>query len=60
VDAATRLVSDELLDKLTVCGTPDECRARLQERRATGIDHPIVFPLLDNTDEVCRVFAPTT
>jgi 5,10-methylenetetrahydromethanopterin reductase len=58
VDAATRLVNDELVDELTVCGQAEECRERLDARRATGMNHPILFPLLDNADAVCRAFAP--
>lgn len=35
--AATRLVTDEMAKKLTVVGTPDDCRQRLAELRAEGV-----------------------
>lgn len=35
-------ISDAFLDTMAVVGTPDECRARVDELRAAGIDLPIV------------------
>jgi 5,10-methylenetetrahydromethanopterin reductase len=59
VEQAMRLVSDDLVDELTACGDADYCRERVRERRNAGVSHPIVFPLMSNTAEVCRAFAPS-
>jgi 5,10-methylenetetrahydromethanopterin reductase len=45
LEAAARLVGDDLVDRLAVAGTPDECRARLDDYRAAGIDVPVIVPL---------------
>ncbi|MDP9367603.1 MAG: LLM class flavin-dependent oxidoreductase [Chloroflexota bacterium] len=39
---AAELVPDEVVDRLTCAGTPDECRARIAERRAAGVTLPIL------------------
>jgi 5,10-methylenetetrahydromethanopterin reductase len=45
LDAAAAEVSDELVDYVAAAGTPDECRARLEEYRAAGVRLPILAPL---------------
>ena len=45
LDAAADQVSDEIVDYLAAAGTPDECRARLDEYRAAGVRLPILAPL---------------
>ena len=45
VDAAAKLVGDDIVDSLTAAGTPDECRARLDEYRRVGIELPVLIPL---------------
>ena len=35
-------VTDKMLDSLTMCGTPDECRKKLLKFRETGIELPII------------------
>jgi 5,10-methylenetetrahydromethanopterin reductase len=45
LEAAAAEVSDELVDYVAAAGTPDECRARLDEYRAAGVDMPILAPL---------------
>ena len=45
LEAASELVSDELVDRLTVAGTVEECRARLDEYRAAGVELTILAPL---------------
>jgi alkanesulfonate monooxygenase SsuD/methylene tetrahydromethanopterin reductase-like flavin-dependent oxidoreductase (luciferase family) len=42
--AAVRAVSDAMVDATSVVGTPDECRARIEEYRQSGIDLPILSP----------------
>jgi 5,10-methylenetetrahydromethanopterin reductase len=45
LDAAARLVGDDVVDSLTAAGTPEECRARLDEYRRAGIGLPVLIPL---------------
>jgi 5,10-methylenetetrahydromethanopterin reductase len=45
LEAATAEVSDELVDYVAAAGTPEECRVRLDEYRAAGVDLPILAPL---------------
>ena len=45
LDAAADQVSDEIVDYVAAAGTPDECRARLDEYRAAGVRLPILAPL---------------
>lgn len=42
-DAARAAVTDEMLDEMTVSGTPAECREQLDRLRAAGADLPILF-----------------
>ena len=42
-DAARAAVTDEMLDEMTVSGTPAECREQLERLRAAGADLPILF-----------------
>jgi alkanesulfonate monooxygenase SsuD/methylene tetrahydromethanopterin reductase-like flavin-dependent oxidoreductase (luciferase family) len=44
VEAAAPLVPDEVLDTLTVGGTPDECVERVREFVARGNDAPVLYP----------------
>lgn len=43
--AAARLVTDEMVDGITVAGTAAQCAARIDEYRARGIQLPIVYPI---------------
>ncbi|NKB58303.1 MAG: LLM class flavin-dependent oxidoreductase [Alphaproteobacteria bacterium] len=42
--AAIGLVTDAMVDATGVAGTPEECRARIEEYRESGIDLPIISP----------------
>ena len=42
--AAERAVSDALIDATSVCGTPAQCRDKLEAYRQSGIDLPILSP----------------
>jgi probable F420-dependent oxidoreductase len=42
--AAERAVSDDLIDATSIAGTPEECRARIEAYRQSGIDLPILSP----------------
>jgi 5,10-methylenetetrahydromethanopterin reductase len=41
-DSAAKLVSDKLLDSLTICGSREECRKSLSRFISTGITLPII------------------
>ena len=43
-EAAELAVSDELIDATSIAGTPEQCRARIEAYRQSGIDVPIVTP----------------
>ena len=43
-DAAAAAVTDGVIDATAVVGTPDQCRAKLDAYRESGIDLPIVSP----------------
>ena len=47
VEAASKLVPDEIVQMLTACGTPAEARAKVQEYIAHGCTCPILYPLGD-------------
>ena len=42
-----RLVPDDLVERITASGTPDEVRARVNEYRTNGCTCPILYPLGD-------------
>jgi len=64
-DAAERAVSDELIDATSVAGTPEQCRARIEAYRQSGIDVPILSPFARGPDAkscfeaAIRACAPT-
>ena len=47
VEAASKLVPDEIVQMLTASGTPDEARAKVSEYIADGCTCPILYPLGD-------------
>jgi 5,10-methylenetetrahydromethanopterin reductase len=52
VDAGALLIDDAIVDTLTVAGTPDECRGRLDEYRRAGIELSVLVPLEGEIDTV--------
>ena len=42
--AAERAVSDAMIDATSICGTPAQCRDKIEAYRASGIDLPILSP----------------
>lgn len=42
--AAAALISDEIIDELTITGEPDECRAKLRRFHEQGLTLPILAP----------------
>jgi len=49
VEAASKLVPDEIVQMLTASGTPDEARAKVREYIRDGATCPILYPLGDVT-----------
>jgi len=47
VRQAMRLVPDDLVERITASGTPDEVRAKVDEYRKNGCTCPILYPLGD-------------
>jgi 5,10-methylenetetrahydromethanopterin reductase len=42
--ATEQAVSDAMIDATSIAGTPEQCRARLEAYRQSGIDVPIISP----------------
>jgi alkanesulfonate monooxygenase SsuD/methylene tetrahydromethanopterin reductase-like flavin-dependent oxidoreductase (luciferase family) len=42
--AATRAVTDAMIEATSVVGTADQCREKIEAYRESGIDLPIVSP----------------
>ena len=59
VEAGAELVGDEVVDSLTVAGTPDECRRRLDDYRRAGIQLPVLIPLEGAIEPVIETFGET-
>jgi probable F420-dependent oxidoreductase len=53
-EGAERAVSDALIAATGVAGTPEDCRARIEEYRASGIDLPILSPYARGRDAKSR------
>jgi alkanesulfonate monooxygenase SsuD/methylene tetrahydromethanopterin reductase-like flavin-dependent oxidoreductase (luciferase family) len=53
-EAAEQAVSDEMIDATTVSGTPEQCRARIEAYRQSGIDLPIISPVARGPDANAR------
>jgi 5,10-methylenetetrahydromethanopterin reductase len=60
VVAAAALVPDEVVQMITACGTPVECRAKVDEYLAAGCTCPILYPLGDDVRLMIDAFAPAT
>jgi alkanesulfonate monooxygenase SsuD/methylene tetrahydromethanopterin reductase-like flavin-dependent oxidoreductase (luciferase family) len=45
--AAARAVPDEVVEALTISGSPDHCLERLKDYRKAGVELPILMPIGD-------------
>jgi alkanesulfonate monooxygenase SsuD/methylene tetrahydromethanopterin reductase-like flavin-dependent oxidoreductase (luciferase family) len=55
---ATSLVSEAMVEAFYLAGTASQCRVRLEEYRAAGVDLPLLLPRLEDyhaTVEALRV-----
>jgi len=60
IQRAMKLVPDEAVQMITASGTPDECRAKVDEYIANGATCPILYPLGDDVRLMIDTFAPGT
>ncbi len=58
IEEAMSLVGDDIVDLLSAAGTPDMCRARVQEYVDGGASYPVLCPLTPNIREIIDAFAP--
>lgn len=58
IESAMSLVSDEIVDSLTISGNERHVRDRVQEWIDAGITYPILLPLSENYDEIVERLAP--
>ena len=57
VEAASRLVPDEIVQMLAAAGTPDECRAQVRRYVDEGCTCPVLYPLGDDARAMIDAFA---
>lgn len=57
VEAASDLLSTDLVASHALCGTAQACRARLADYRAAGYDLPVLFPVPGSLDSCIRDLA---
>ena len=60
VEDATKLVSDDIVNALTISGNVSHIKDRVQEWMDAGISYPVLLPLSDNYDEMAEKLAPLT
>lgn len=60
VVAASALVPDDVVQMISACGTPEECRAKVDEYVAAGCTCPILYPLGDDVRLMIDTFAPSS
>ncbi len=59
IEAAMEFVSDEMVQMVAAAGTPEECRAKVQEYVDTGCTCPILYPLGPDVKAMIDAFAAT-
>jgi 5,10-methylenetetrahydromethanopterin reductase len=57
IHEAMRFVPDELIERITASGTPDEVRAKVEEYNRNGCTCPILYPLGDDVKLMIDTFA---
>jgi 5,10-methylenetetrahydromethanopterin reductase len=58
IDRAKYLVPDELIDRITASGTPDEAICCVNEYRKRGCTCPILYPVFGDIKLLVDTFAP--
>ncbi len=57
IEQAMTLVPDEVVQLITASGTPEECRAKVQEYVDAGCTCPVLYPLGDDVPAMIETFA---
>ena len=60
VEDAMKLVSDDIVDRMTISGSVRHVKDRIQEWMDAGISYPVLLPLSSNYDEMVETLAPGT
>lgn len=58
IEAAMKLVSDDIVNSMTISGNERHVRERIQEWMDAGISYPVILPLSDNYGEIIDKLAP--
>lgn len=45
IEAAAKVIPDDVVSSITAAGTPEECQDKIDEYRKAGIELPVIFPL---------------
>jgi alkanesulfonate monooxygenase SsuD/methylene tetrahydromethanopterin reductase-like flavin-dependent oxidoreductase (luciferase family) len=56
LEAAKRLVDDDLVRLITACGTAEDCKRKVEDYNATGCTCPILYPLADDVNAMIDAF----
>ncbi|MFQ5796227.1 MAG: LLM class flavin-dependent oxidoreductase [Candidatus Bipolaricaulia bacterium] len=59
IHKAMKLVPDEVVQLITASGTPEACRAKVEEYRKTGCTCPVLYPLGDDVNAMIDAFSVT-
>jgi 5,10-methylenetetrahydromethanopterin reductase len=57
IKRAMRLVPDDAVQAITATGTPEECRAKVDEYLVAGASCPVLYPLGDDVELMIDAFA---
>ncbi len=57
IEEAMALVPDDVVQLITASGTPDECRAKVQEYVDAGCTCPVLYPLGEDVPAMLEAFA---
>ena len=57
IHEAMQFVPDELIERISASGTPDEVRAKVEEYNRSGCTCPILYPLGDDVKLMIDTFA---
>ncbi len=57
ISKASQLVTPQIIDKFSACGTKREIQAKVEEFRAAGITEPVLLPMGGDAAEVIRAIS---
>ncbi len=55
---AVQLITDEMVASFYLIGSEEQCRQRIAEYRAAGVDLPLILPRLEDYARVADAFRP--